>query len=48
VEQPGQVTWLRRHGCEEGQGFLWSGAVPVEDFLARLVAAARQEEVLAG
>jgi EAL domain-containing protein (putative c-di-GMP-specific phosphodiesterase class I) len=42
VERPGQATWLRH------QGFLWSGAVPVEDFLARLVVAARPEEVLAG
>jgi diguanylate cyclase (GGDEF)-like protein len=28
VEEPGQVEFLRRHGCTEYQGFLFSPAVP--------------------
>ena len=28
VEEPGQVDFLRRHGCTEYQGFLFSPAVP--------------------
>jgi EAL domain-containing protein (putative c-di-GMP-specific phosphodiesterase class I) len=38
VEQPAQARWLRDHGCPEGQGFLWSRAVPEAEFLAGLLA----------
>ncbi|PYQ14332.1 MAG: hypothetical protein DMF80_12810 [Acidobacteria bacterium] len=32
VEEPGQMDFLRRHGCSEYQGFLFSPAVPPEAF----------------
>ena len=32
VEEAGQVDFLRRHGCSEYQGFLFSPAVPAEAF----------------
>jgi diguanylate cyclase (GGDEF)-like protein len=32
VEQPDQMEFLRRHGCSEYQGFLFSPAVPPEEF----------------
>jgi diguanylate cyclase (GGDEF)-like protein len=32
VEQPGQMDFLERHGCSEYQGFLFSPAVPAEEF----------------
>ena len=36
VEQQGQMDFLRRHGCSEYQGFLFSPAVPPEEFAALL------------
>jgi predicted signal transduction protein with EAL and GGDEF domain len=45
VEEPAQPTWLRGHGCEEAQGFLWSAAVPGTEFLAGLAAPVRREAV---
>ena len=38
VEEQGQMDFLRRHGCTEYQGFLFSPAVPPEAF-AELLAA---------
>jgi diguanylate cyclase (GGDEF)-like protein len=32
VEEPSQMEFLRRHGCNEYQGFLFSPAVPAEAF----------------
>jgi EAL domain-containing protein (putative c-di-GMP-specific phosphodiesterase class I) len=32
VEEPGQMEFLRRHGCDEYQGFLFSPAVPPDAF----------------
>jgi diguanylate cyclase (GGDEF)-like protein len=32
VEEPGQMEFLRSHGCSEYQGFLFSPAVPPDDF----------------
>jgi diguanylate cyclase (GGDEF)-like protein len=32
VEQPDQMDFLRRHGCSEYQGFLFSPAIPPDDF----------------
>ncbi|HEY7411836.1 MAG TPA: EAL domain-containing protein [Vicinamibacteria bacterium] len=32
VEEPHQVEFLRRHGCSEYQGFLFSPPVPASDF----------------
>jgi EAL domain-containing protein (putative c-di-GMP-specific phosphodiesterase class I) len=32
VEEPGQVAFLRRHGCSDYQGHLFSPAVPAEQF----------------
>ena len=32
VEEPGQMEFLRSHGCSEYQGFLFSPAVPPEAF----------------
>jgi EAL domain-containing protein (putative c-di-GMP-specific phosphodiesterase class I) len=32
VEEPGQMDFLRRHGCSEYQGFLFSPAVPAQEF----------------
>jgi EAL domain-containing protein (putative c-di-GMP-specific phosphodiesterase class I) len=32
VEEPGQMEFLRRHGCSEYQGFLFSPAVPPDSF----------------
>jgi EAL domain-containing protein (putative c-di-GMP-specific phosphodiesterase class I) len=36
VETTDQLTWLRSHGCEEAQGWLFSRAVPADAFLAQL------------
>ncbi|HEY2798235.1 MAG TPA: EAL domain-containing protein [Thermoanaerobaculia bacterium] len=36
VSQPSQLEFLRRHGCDEFQGFLLSGAVPPEEIASRL------------
>jgi diguanylate cyclase (GGDEF)-like protein len=36
VESADQLTWLRSHGCEEAQGWLFSRAVPADAFLAQL------------
>jgi len=36
VSQASQLEFLRRHGCDEFQGFLFSGAVPPEEVAARL------------
>jgi diguanylate cyclase (GGDEF)-like protein len=36
VETTDQLTWLRSHGCEEAQGWLFSRAVPADEFLAQL------------
>jgi diguanylate cyclase (GGDEF)-like protein len=36
VEQPGQVDFLRRHGCTEFQGFLFSPAVAPDVFAGML------------
>jgi len=36
IEQPGQLSLLRRYGCEFGQGFLFMPAVPREDVTAIL------------
>jgi diguanylate cyclase (GGDEF)-like protein/PAS domain S-box-containing protein len=38
IETPAQLERLRRSGCELGQGFLFSAAVPAEDVPAALVA----------
>jgi EAL domain-containing protein (putative c-di-GMP-specific phosphodiesterase class I) len=32
VEEPGQLDFLKRHGCHEYQGFLFSPAVAPEAF----------------
>lgn len=31
VELPSQASFLKRHGCDEAQGFLYSPAVPIEE-----------------
>jgi diguanylate cyclase (GGDEF)-like protein/PAS domain S-box-containing protein len=36
VAQPSQLEFLRRHGCDEFQGFLLSRAVPPEEIVSRL------------
>jgi diguanylate cyclase (GGDEF)-like protein len=36
VEEPRQVEFLRRHGCLEYQGYLFSPAVPAEEFASLL------------
>ena len=36
VETADQLTWLRSHGCEEAQGWLFSRAVPVEELLLQV------------
>ena len=41
VEEPGQVEFLRRHGCTEYQGFLFSPAVPPEVFAEMLATRSR-------
>lgn len=33
IETAEHLAFLRRHGCEEGQGYLFSRAVPADDFL---------------
>jgi predicted signal transduction protein with EAL and GGDEF domain len=38
VETPEQYAALRGLGCQEGQGFLWSPAVPIDDLEDVLVA----------
>jgi EAL domain-containing protein (putative c-di-GMP-specific phosphodiesterase class I) len=45
VETEEQFTALREHGCNEGQGFLFSAPVSAAEFealLARPLAASRQ------
>jgi diguanylate cyclase (GGDEF)-like protein len=37
VETTDQLTWLRSHGCEEAQGWLFSRAVPLEDLLVQVM-----------
>ena len=44
VETEAQAQALRLLGCPTGQGYLWSRAVPAEDFLALLTAGQRREE----
>ena len=41
VEEPGQVDFLRRHGCTEYQGFLFSPAVPPGVFAEMLATRSR-------
>jgi EAL domain-containing protein (putative c-di-GMP-specific phosphodiesterase class I) len=36
IEDPATLGLLRRLGCQQGQGFLWSPAVPAEQFVAML------------
>src|SRR5450432_4523700 len=36
VEEPGQLAYLKENGCTEGQGYLFSKAVPAEDIPALL------------
>jgi EAL domain-containing protein (putative c-di-GMP-specific phosphodiesterase class I) len=36
VEQPAELRYLREHGCDELQGFVFSPAVPMDDVQARL------------
>lgn len=36
VETTDQLTWLRSHGCQEAQGWLFSRAVPAPRFLEQL------------
>ncbi|MNC81452.1 putative membrane protein YjcC [compost metagenome] len=33
VETEGQLEWLRRHGVQFGQGWLYSKALPKEAFI---------------
>ena len=35
IETPAQEAFLRAHGCNEGQGYLYSEALPEAEFLAR-------------
>ena len=37
VEDAATLKRLVAHGCEFGQGYLWSPALPAEDFEARLL-----------
>jgi len=34
VESEAQLEWLRRYRCEQIQGYVYSGPLPVDDFLA--------------
>src|SRR3984893_5627263 len=36
VEEPGQLAYLKANGCTEGQGYLFSRAVPAADIPALL------------
>jgi diguanylate cyclase (GGDEF)-like protein len=36
VETPEQVDMLHRLGCEAGQGYLWSSALPMDQLVSRL------------
>jgi diguanylate cyclase (GGDEF)-like protein len=36
VEQPGELKYLREHGCDELQGFVFSAALPMEELQERL------------
>jgi EAL domain-containing protein (putative c-di-GMP-specific phosphodiesterase class I) len=36
VEETGQLTYLKANGCTEGQGYLFSKAVPAQDIPALL------------
>ena len=42
VETNAQLVFLRDHGCDEYQGYLFSPPVPADEF-ERLVRAAREE-----
>lgn len=34
VEKPEQLAWLRKHGCDQVQGFLFSKAVPANELIS--------------
>lgn len=36
VERPTQTEWLRRYGCDQGQGYLYAKALPADEFADRL------------
>jgi len=36
VESLEQLSMLHRLGCDAGQGYLWSSAIPLKDLVARL------------
>ena len=42
VETEGQLVFLRDHGCDEYQGYLFSPPVPADEF-EKLVRAAHEE-----
>ena len=46
VETQEQLTFLKQQGCEEGQGYYFSKALPAEDFARLLRAQASQIQVI--
>ena len=48
VETPGQLRWLRAHGCNEAQGFLLAKPMPGHELLQRYGPTALQEAQHAG
>jgi diguanylate cyclase (GGDEF)-like protein len=43
IETPAQEAFLQAHGCHEGQGYLYSEALPEAEFFARYVAPSARE-----
>lgn len=46
IETPGQLAFLREHGCELGQGYLLGRPGPAEDFERAILAARQKAQVV--
>ena len=42
VETPAQLRFLKEHGCDDAQGFLFSRAVPISELSERIDDATRE------
>ncbi|MGH1479811.1 MAG: putative bifunctional diguanylate cyclase/phosphodiesterase [Geminicoccales bacterium] len=47
VEEPEQLAWLRKHGCDQVQGFLFSKAVPADELTSTCLEISAQSRAVA-
>lgn len=47
VETPEQLAWLREHGCDQVQGFLFSKAVPADELIPKCLEISAQRRAVA-